>query len=169
MWQPCFGFKCYALSRVQLFATSWTIAQQPPLSMEFSRQEHWSGLPFPSPGDLPDPGTESRSFVLQADSLPCEPPTILLQNAFLVLLINSDSTNLSESRKALDPPQSALCVTAYWCLLTYLVPLPYNLTIRYALSPTLETGSLTPSQQTISSLKVWIVFLSPLPHPFHKY
>ena len=81
--------------------------------MEFSRQEHWSGLPFPSPGDLPDPGTESRSFVLQADSLPCEPPTILLQNAFLVLLINSDSTNLSESRKALDPPQSALCVTAH--------------------------------------------------------
>ena len=45
-----------------------------PLSMEFSRQEYWSGLPFPSPGDLPDPGIESRSPALQVDSLPSEPP-----------------------------------------------------------------------------------------------
>ena len=43
-------------------------------SMEFSRQEHWSGLPFPSPGDFPDPGTEPRSPALQVDSLPSEPP-----------------------------------------------------------------------------------------------
>ena len=49
------------LSHVQLFATSWTIACQVPLSMEFSRQEYWSGLPFPSPGDLPDLGIESMS------------------------------------------------------------------------------------------------------------
>ena len=47
---------------------------QTPLSMEFSRQEYWSGLPFPSPGDLPDPGMETRSLSLQADSLPSEPP-----------------------------------------------------------------------------------------------
>ena len=47
---------------------------QAPLSMGFSRQEYWSGLPFPSPGDLPDPGIERRSPTLQADSLPCEPP-----------------------------------------------------------------------------------------------
>ena len=53
--------------------TSWTIAQQAPLSMEFSRQEYWSGLPFPSPGDLPDPGTEPVSPKLQADSLLFEP------------------------------------------------------------------------------------------------
>ena len=52
----------------------WTAAHQAPLTMEFSRQEWWSGLPFPSPGDLPDPGVESRSSVLQADSLPTEPP-----------------------------------------------------------------------------------------------
>ena len=51
------------------FATPWTIACQAPLSMEFSRQEHWSGLPFPSSGDLPNPGIESRSPTLQADSL----------------------------------------------------------------------------------------------------
>ena len=49
-------------------ATSWTVARQAPLSMEFSRQEYWSELPFPSPGDLPDPGIEPRSTALQADS-----------------------------------------------------------------------------------------------------
>ena len=46
---------------------------QAPLSMEFSRQEYWSGLPFPTPGDLPDPGIELESPALQADSLPSEP------------------------------------------------------------------------------------------------
>ena len=54
--------------------TSWTVAYQAPLSMGFSRQEYWSGLPFPSPGDLPDPGIEPRSPALQADSLPSDPP-----------------------------------------------------------------------------------------------
>ena len=63
-----------SLSRVQLFATPWTVAYQAPPSMEFSRQENWSGLPFPSPGDLPDPGIELRSPALQADALPSEPP-----------------------------------------------------------------------------------------------
>ena len=53
-------------------ATSWTVAHQAPLSMGFSRQEYWSGLPFPSPGDLPDPGIKPRSPALQADSLPTE-------------------------------------------------------------------------------------------------
>ena len=48
--------KVKSLSRVQLFATPWTVAYQDPPSMGFSRQEYWSGLPFPSPGDLPDPG-----------------------------------------------------------------------------------------------------------------
>ena len=54
--------------------TPWTIAHQAPLPREFSRQEYWSGQPFPSPGDLPDPGTESGSPALQADSLLSEPP-----------------------------------------------------------------------------------------------
>ena len=49
-------------------------SRQAPLSTEFSRQECWNGLPFPSPGDLPDPGIELRSPTLQVDSLPCEPP-----------------------------------------------------------------------------------------------
>ena len=60
------------LSRVRLFATPWIVAHQAPLSMEFYKQEYWSGLPFPTPGDLPDPGIEPRSPALQADSLPFE-------------------------------------------------------------------------------------------------
>ena len=60
--------KVKSLSHVQLFATPWTVAFQAPLSMGFSRQEHWSGLPSPSPGDLPGPGIEPQSSVLQADS-----------------------------------------------------------------------------------------------------
>ena len=66
--------KVKPLSRVQLFATPWTIACQAPPSMGFSRQEYWSGLPSPSPGDLPNPGIEPRSPTLQADTLTSEPP-----------------------------------------------------------------------------------------------
>ena len=50
-------------------ASPWTVACQAPLSMGFSRQEYWSGLPFPSPGDLPDPGIEPKSPALEANSL----------------------------------------------------------------------------------------------------
>ena len=64
------------LNHVLTFATPWTIAHQAPLSMEFSRQEYGSGLPFPSPGDLPDPGIEPRSPALQADALPSELPVV---------------------------------------------------------------------------------------------
>ena len=66
--------KVKSLSRVQLFATPWTVAYQAPPSMGFSWQEYWSGLPFPSPGDLPKPGIEPWSPALQADALPSEPP-----------------------------------------------------------------------------------------------
>ena len=58
----------------RLFATPWTVAYQAPPSMGFSRQEYWSGLPFPSPGDLPHPGIKPGSPSLQADALPSEPP-----------------------------------------------------------------------------------------------
>ena len=61
-------------SRVPLFVTVWTVAHQAPLSMKFSRQEYWNGLPFPSPGDLPDPGIEPGSSALEADALISEPP-----------------------------------------------------------------------------------------------
>ena len=69
-----------SLSHVWLFATPWTVACQAPLYMEFSRQEYWNGSPFPSPGDLSDPGIEPTSPVspaLQADSLPLSHQTLL--------------------------------------------------------------------------------------------
>ena len=81
---------CSSVSHVRLFLTPWTVALQAPLSMGFSRQEYWSGLPFSSPGDLSNPGVEPSSPALQeilclqwrlpagdslqADSLPSEPP-----------------------------------------------------------------------------------------------
>ena len=65
--------KVKSLSLVRFFVTPWTAAYQAPPSMGFSRQAYWSGLPFPSPGDLPDPGTEPRSPTLQADALTSEP------------------------------------------------------------------------------------------------
>ena len=80
----------YSLSCVQLFATPQTVVRQAPLFMEFSRQECWSGLPCPSPGDLPYPGIEPGSPTLQADSLPSEPPGQLFESralckSFLIL------------------------------------------------------------------------------------
>ena len=68
--------------------TPWTVAHQAPLSVGFSRQEYWSGLPFPSLGDLPDPGIEPGSPALQADSLPSEPPGKPLQLGVLLLLLS---------------------------------------------------------------------------------
>ena len=67
---------CSVLSQVRLFAILWTVACQAPLSMEFSRQEYWSGLPFPTPGTLPDPGIKLKSPAspeLQVDSFTAEP------------------------------------------------------------------------------------------------
>ena len=66
--------KVKLLSRVQLFAAPWTVAYQAPPSTGFSRQEYWSGVPLPSPEDLPDPGIEPGSPALLADALPSEPP-----------------------------------------------------------------------------------------------
>ena len=62
-----------SFSCVCLFSTLWTVAHQTPLSMGFSRLEYWSGLPFASPDDLPNPGIEPGSPLLQVDSLPTEP------------------------------------------------------------------------------------------------
>ena len=83
-----------SLGRVRLFATPWTVAYQAPQSMEFSRQEYWSGVPFPSPGDLPNPGIELGSPALQADFLPSEPPGKPIQASEDVL--NADSKALTQ-------------------------------------------------------------------------
>ena len=68
-------------SSILAWRTPWTVAYQAPPSMGFSRPEYWSGLPFPSPGDLPDPGIKPRSPALRllADALPSEPPGLMKQ------------------------------------------------------------------------------------------
>ena len=71
-------WKCELLNFVRLFVTPWAVAHRAPLSMEFSRQECWGGLLFPSPGDLPNPRIKPESPALQADSLPSEPQGIPL-------------------------------------------------------------------------------------------
>ena len=71
---PCMASEVNSLSRARLFATPWTVARQAPLSTGFSRQEYWSGLPFPSTGDLPNPGIEPMSPAWQARALSSEPP-----------------------------------------------------------------------------------------------
>ena len=75
--------KVKSLSCGQIFATPWTVAYEAPPSMGFSRQECWSGLSFPSPGDFPDPGIEPGSPALQADALPSEPS--VGQTIFIVI------------------------------------------------------------------------------------
>ena len=82
--------KAKLLSRVQLFVTPCTLAHQAPPSMGFSRKEYWSGLPFPSPGDFPNPRIEPRSPAFQADTLTSEPPG----KPFHVLaIVNSTAVN----------------------------------------------------------------------------
>ena len=66
--------KYCVLKKVLTFWDPWTVAHQTSLSMGFLRQDYWSGLQFPSPGNHPDPGIEPRSLTLRADSLPSEPP-----------------------------------------------------------------------------------------------
>ena len=77
--------KVKSLSRVLLSATPWTVAYQASPSLGFSRQEYWSGLPFPSPGDLPDPGIKPGSPALEADALTSEPPYTIFVFLFLFL------------------------------------------------------------------------------------
>ena len=83
---PMLMLSCF--SRVWLFAVPWTVDLQAPLSMGFSQQEYWSGLPCSPPGDLPDPGIELASLLspeLQADSLPPEPQGKSLKLVLLLL------------------------------------------------------------------------------------
>ena len=87
----------------------WTLAFQDPPSLEFCRQEYWSGLPFPSPGDLPNPGTEPSSPALQADALPYEPPEKpLYSNATLFPRIVEKTRNFFPFTGACDSPPTAL-------------------------------------------------------------
>ena len=90
-----------SLSRVQLSVTPWTVAYQSPQSMEFSRQEYWSGLPFPSPGDLPNSGIKPRSPALQADALLSEPPGK-----------SNKQTNIKKEKKNTTLPQKVITLSS---------------------------------------------------------
>ena len=83
--------KVKSLSCVRLFGTLWTVGYQASPSMGFSRQGYWSGLPFSSPGDLPDPGIKPRSPALEADALTSEPPEVF---AFHTSYMKSISRNI---------------------------------------------------------------------------
>ena len=87
---------------VQTFAIPWTVIRQPPLSVEFPRQEYWSGLPFPLPGDRPKPGIKARSPALQTDSLSPEPPgkPLIGQSTSLFFTWSSTERTWELSREA---------------------------------------------------------------------
>ena len=104
---PC----AWSLSRVQLFVTPWTLAHQAPLSMEFSRQEHWSGLPFPSPRDLPNPGMEPGSPALQADSLPAELPREAQRHLYTAQIRHISSQPQTLLLPSVSGPDALVCLT----------------------------------------------------------
>ena len=106
------------LSRVQLFVTPWTVALQAPLSMGFSRQEYWSRLPFPSPGDLPNPGIKPRSPALLADALSSEPPgktwwkcerITNMKKVEFSLLLHGQICGLKKDKNVTDPRLVVIC------------------------------------------------------------
>ena len=90
-----------SFSRVWLFGTLWTVTRQAPLSMEFSRQEYWSGLPFLSPGDFSDPGIKLRSPTLPADSLLSELQGGIFVNIWMFVNIQSTLQTLGSLRSTL--------------------------------------------------------------------
>ena len=124
------GLLLFYSRHVQLFATPWTVARQAPLSMGFSRQEYWSGLPFPSPGvGIPDPGIEPTSPALQVNSLPSEPPRkpvipVRLSQRFSLLCSGSPLPGPHPARNLLQAspclPPSFPCPPpwhTHWCAL----------------------------------------------------
>ena len=123
-----FTFMCYSPNCQRtvlwkgfcLFGTPWSTVYQNPLSIVFLRQKYWSGLLFPSPGNLPDPGIESRSLPLQADSLPSEPPEKPVKVEW-ALRVQHSSNRFSVSMKCNTREFSllslCLCVLSSVCLL----------------------------------------------------
>ena len=90
-------WKCESLSRVWLFVTPWTVAHQAPLSVGFSRQEYWSGQPFPSLGHLPNQGIKPGSPTLQVDSFPSGPPGKPIKNTLILPVRLCSSSQNSEN------------------------------------------------------------------------
>ena len=99
----------FSCSIVPDSATPWIVTCQAPLSMEFSTQEYWSGLPFPSPGDLPNPGIEHQSPALQADSLPLRHQEAQFVPCDLVLLFPTNGFKCSVQFISVAQPCPTLC------------------------------------------------------------
>ena len=134
--------------------TPWTAACQAPLSMGFSRQENWNGLPCPLSGDLPNPGTEPRSPALQVDSLPSEPP-----GKPCVCMCICSFSGLCDSRKPLPLNTSVLvqvqCVP--W------ISVPWDCLPRGSGVPSGEgRGSSQPGRSNILPLSIVIIESGPL-------
>ena len=131
-----------SLSRVRLFATPWTVAYQAPPSMGFSRQECWSGLPLPSPGDLPNPGIEPGSPALQADALLSEPLQYLWISVCLVtsVVFQLFATPWTVAHQA--PLSMGFCRQEYWSgIFPTQVSNPHLLHCRQILYPLSHLGS----------------------------
>ena len=109
-------------SLVWLFVTLWTVACQAPLSMGFSRQEYWSGLPCCPPGDLPNPGIKPRSPAFQVDSLPSEPPgSITISFIILVYYDISLTINFNVAYLILKFRWVCLLAYIYICIYIYIL------------------------------------------------
>ena len=110
------------LSHVHLFATPWIVIHQISLSMEFSRQEYWSGLPFPFPRDHPNPGIKPRSPALQTDSLLSEPPgkPVLYSRFPLIIYFIHGKVHMSMLLSQFIPPSpspsGSTCLFLYVCI-----------------------------------------------------
>ena len=107
-------------SLVWLFVTLWTVARQAPLSMGFSRQEYWSGLPCCPPGDLPNPGIKPRSPAFQVDSLPSEPPGSFTIS-FIILVYYDISLTINFNVAYLILKFRWVCLLAYIYILTCII------------------------------------------------
>ena len=123
-------------------AIPWTVAHQIPPSMGFSRQEYWSGLPFPSPGDLPDAGIEPRSPALQADALPSEPPGKLSLSIYMYIHIHFQI--LFHYGLSQDIEYSSLCYTVGPCCLSLLYKVVCICQMSFSISSSLN-GASSPS------------------------
>ena len=153
--------KVKLLSRVRFFATPWTVAYQAPLSMGFSRQEYWSGVPLPSPGDLTDPGIEPQSPAFQADALTSEPSRKLRkrklawgQESQTATVYSSHEFREDFSRITLLWPHFFLLPTGIWLELTPVSRMDLPLSPSFPSNVTLSLPGAT-----FSVLPLWLDFL----------
>ena len=147
-----------SLSRVRLFATPWTVAYQAPPSMRLSRKEYWSGVPFPSPGDLPNPGIEPRSPAFQADALKEIVNSPYHHPIYLSVQCCHSVVSNSLRPQGLQHCQPSLSITNTWSLLklmSFESMMPSSHLILY--HPLLLLPSIFPSIRVFSNESVLLI------------